>query len=98
MNTKKKFKKQLEEMVQEINLLQEEELYDWVKENVLKVHNKNELVLTYGRPSIRLLIDRGVLIGQRGSSSKRVFLDCNTKKLEAFFEAFFEVFFDQFEM
>lgn len=86
MNTE--FKKHLEEIETEISLLQEEEIFDWIEEHILEVQNKNELVLTYGGPSIRLYIDSGVLIGQSGFSSDRVFIDCNTRKFEEFFELF----------
>ena len=84
----REFKKQLEEIVVEINILQEEEVFDWIEENVIEVQNKNELVLTCGGPSIRLYIDSGVLVGQSGFSSDRIFVDCNTRKFEEFFDQF----------
>mgnify|MGYP005988848133 FL=1 len=84
----RELEKQLEEIVVEVNQLQEENVSEWIEENVIEIKDNNELVITSGGPSISLYIDREVLIGQSGFSSNEVSLNCSTEKFEEFFEQF----------
>ena len=90
MNTNK-FTEYLEEIVTEIHLLNEENVSEWIEENIIEIKNNNELLITVGGPSIRLYIDSGVLIGQKGFSSDRVFVDCNTRIINEYLEMFREI-------
>jgi hypothetical protein len=78
-------KKNLEEIVSEISKLDYSSVYNWIEYNVIEVKNNNELVITCGGPSIRIYIDSGVIIGQEGFSSQRVFVDCETELFEQVF-------------
>lgn len=83
------FKEQLQILSNEIEQLTYEEIADWIEENIVEIcNNYNELVITLGGPSIKLYIDSGVIRGQKGFSSKPIFIECNTSELEEYFYDF----------
>jgi len=90
MKTKRiEFREQLETLANEIEQLNYEEIEGWIEENIVEISNNyNELIITVGGPSIKLYIDSGVIRGQKGFSSKPIFIECNTSELEEYFYDF----------
>lgn len=84
----KKFYNQLKELSNEIERLPYEDTYKWIEENIIEIQNNNELVYTYGGPSIRIYIDSGVIRGTNGFSDEPIFVQRNTEVFEDFFNQY----------
>ena len=84
------FKNHLEEIVVEIESLTHDNVDTWIEENVIHIKSSNELVLTYGGPSIMVFIDCGVIKGSQSAFDEPAFVSCNTSVLEDYLEMFRE--------
>ena len=82
------FKKHLEEIAIEIESLTSQNVDEWVEENVLHMESFNELILTYGGPSIRVYIDCSAITGHRSAFAEPTFVSCNTSVLKDYLEIF----------
>lgn len=87
---KTEFKNHLEEIAVEIESLTSEYIDAWVEENVVHIASPNELVLTYGGPSITVFIDCGVIKGYQSAFDEPTFVSCNIGILKDYFEMYRE--------
>lgn len=87
---KTEFNNHLEEIATEIENLSYENIDAWIEENVIHIASTNELILTYGGPSISIFIDCGVIKGHKGAFDEPTFVSCNTSILKDYFEIFRE--------
>ena len=87
---KNEFIDHLEEIAAEIGSLTSQNVNEWIAENVLHMESLNELILTYGGPSISVYLDCGVIKGHQSPFAEPVFVSCNTAVLEECLEMFRE--------
>ena len=75
---------QLEELAKEIESLKVEDVPSWIDENIISLESSNELIYTYGGPSIRIYIDSNVIKGRDGPFDEPIFVSRNTSSLEIY--------------
>lgn len=83
-----KFYNQLKQLSNEIEKISNQDIYEWIEENIIEIQNNNELVYTYGGPSIRIYIDRRVIKGTKGFSDEPIFITRNTEVFKDFFNQY----------
>lgn len=82
------FKKDLEDIAVEIESLTSQSVHGWVEENVVHIESSNELILTYGGPSITVYLDCGVIKGHHSPFCEPTFVSCNTGVLKDYLDMF----------
>lgn len=85
------FKNHLEEIAIEIENLTSQNVDVWIEDNAVHIASFNELILTYGSPSIRVYIDCSVIKGHQRAFDEPTFVSCNTSVLKDYLEMSKEV-------
>ncbi len=83
-----KFYDLLKDLSIEIENIKDENVGVWLEENIVHIENNNELIYTYGGPSIRIYIDSEIIKGYKSSSSEPVFVSVNTQVFKEYLDLF----------
>jgi hypothetical protein len=86
--SKNKFYNLLKNLFVEIETIKNENVGEWLEENIVHIQDNNELIYTHVGPSITIYVDSGLIEGFEYFGSESVCVSVNTEVFKKYFDIF----------